>query len=162
MRIIWNSTESRFDAELTPGELWRDDMDAVRSAGFKTTGAPNWIWNAHKASALNKLRSKPPKSGLTISELALEKYNFLNDQDTRKQELKKEFLRQKKLHDSRDTWAEYDDPETGLRCKIVAPAETKFVMEYVPPAAPDLSCFMCGAPLYLFDLDDTCLWCSTK
>lgn len=136
-------------------------MESVRAAGFKTTGSPSWIWHTQKPAVLNKLRDLKPKSGLTITELAFEKYKFLNDQETRKQELKKEFLNRKKQHEqSKDTWPEYDDPETGLRCKKVAPLETEFVMQYTPPPAPELSCFMCGSPLYLFDYSDLCLWCS--
>lgn len=136
-------------------------MESVRAAGFKTTGSPAWIWHTQKAVTLNKLRDLKPKSGLVITEVALEKYKFLNDQDVRKQELKKEFLKQKKqAEQSNDTWQEYDDPETGLRCKIVPAAESKFVWKYTPPPAPELSCFMCGSPLYLFDYPDLCLWCN--
>ncbi len=161
MRILWNEKEHWFQAELGLGEFWRNDLDLVKHVGFKTTGSPDWIWHTSKASVLNKLRDSKPKSGLFITELALEKYKFLNEQDQKKSELKKEFLKQRKQAATNCTaeWPEYLDEETGIMCKIVAPAEKKFVLDYIPPNVPDLSCFMCGSPLYMYDLPDLCIWC---
>lgn len=161
MRILWNEQENWFQAELGLREFWRDDMELVKHVGFKTTGSPSWIWHTSKASILNKLRDGSPKSGLTITELALEKYKTLNEQETKQSDLKKEFLKQRKTAalNRADKWPEYLDPDTGIMCKVVPEAEKKYVPEYILPPLPDLSCFMCGSPLYLYDLPDICIWC---
>jgi hypothetical protein len=161
MRILWNEQEHWFQAELGLGEFWRDDMELVKHVGFKTTGSPGWIWHTSKASILNKLRDAKPKSGLSITELALEKYKSLNEQETKQSDLKKEFLKQRKqaAENRPSNWKEYLDEDTGIMCKVVPPAEQKFVWKYVPPPVPDLSCFMCGSPLYMYDLPDICIWC---
>jgi hypothetical protein len=159
MRITWNISDSRFEAELTPGDMWRDDLDSVKLAGFKTTGEPGWIWYASNHKPLNKLRSKSPKSGITITALALEKFNFLNLQNQEKSKLKKQFEKVKKLATS-VFWKEELDPETGVICAVIPPTESKFKLDYVRPVPPKQCCFMCGQPLYCFDEPDICLWCA--
>lgn len=162
MRISWNEQENWFQAELGLNEHWRDDMELVRSAGFKTTGSPDWIWHTSKASVLNKLREHPPKTGLTITELALQKYKTLNEQETAKADMKKSFERAKKLaarEENARNWKDYIDPETGIVCKEIARLENKFVWKYNPPPAPEAYCFVCGDPIYFYESPDLCLWC---
>lgn len=163
MRILWNEQENWFQAELSLNEHWRDDMESVRSVGFKTTGAPSWIWHTSKAPILNKLRDLKPKSGLTITETALEKYKLLNEQETVKVEMKKRFDKAKKLvaqEINSSNWKDYIDEETGIVCKQVSPPPEPFTWKYTPPPAPEVYCFMCGSPLYFFEYPDLCLSCS--
>jgi hypothetical protein len=158
LRIIWNEQENWFQAELTPGESWRDDLDSVKLAGFKTTGEPSWQWYTSKISALNKLRSRPPKSGLVITELALEKFKLLSEQLHKKQELKKTYEKLKKAAQSVN-WPEFLDPDTGVMCYVVSESKEKYKLDYTPPKPPDLCCVFCGQPLYCFDATDVCVWC---
>jgi hypothetical protein len=158
MKISWSEQENWFQVEL--GEPWRDNMELVRLVGFKTTGPPDWIWHTSKAAILNKLRSK--SQSLVITELAFEKYKLLNEQEQSKIELKKRFLKAKTLaarEINSNNWKEYFDEQTGVMCKIVEPVTDKFVWKYEPPPPPGLRCFMCGQPLYCFDLSDICTWC---
>jgi len=96
MRIIWDDQENRFLAELTPGEQWRQDMEAVKAAGFRTTGPPAWQWYAGTVETLENIRENPPKSGLLITEQALEKYKPLLEKFQQKQELRKQFKQAQK------------------------------------------------------------------
>lgn len=136
-------------------------MESVRHSGFKTTGAPEWIWHTASTAVLNKLRKSPPKSGLAITELALEKYTLLDKQIQDKQELKKKF-KQAAQEINSGNWKEYIDPETGIVCKTVAPSEEKFKVEYIPPAPPENYCFVCGDPVYFYEQPDLCIWCAEK
>lgn len=160
---MWNISENWFQAELSLGEHWREDMELVRSVGFHTTGSPDWIWHTTKASILNKLRENPPKSGLSITELALQRYEQIDQQDKKKTEIKKEFQKAKKAAEreiNASNWKEFIDPETGIVCKEVPPLETQVVWNYTPPPPPDAMCFICGSPVYDYDYPDLCLWCS--
>jgi hypothetical protein len=159
MRIVWNDQESWFQAELGLNEFWRDDMELVRSLGFKTTGPPTWQWHTSKISLLDKLRSQQPKSGLSITELALQKYQFLKQQSDQKKQLKKQFTKAaEELRPS--NWKEYIDPETGIVCKEVPPADEPFTWKYIPPEPPSAWCFICGDAVYDYEGTDCCLWCS--
>ena len=164
MRILWSEQDSWFYTEIPPGENWRDDMELVRSVGFKTIGPPNWTWHTSKYTLLEKLRDHNPKSGLTITELALSKYKFLKEQAEKKAEVKKAFEQEMKAAEERapSKWPQYKDSETGITCFIVEPAAESFVWKYVAPEPPPQTCFICGSPLYMFDLDDICLWCEKK
>jgi hypothetical protein len=162
MRIIWNNQEQWFQAELGLNEFWKQDMELVRSIGFKSTGPPQWIWHTSKASLLNKLRDLKPKSGLTITETALEKYKFINEQEQKKQELKKLYEKAKEQaaeEINSANWKDYIDAETGIVCKQVEPLDTKFVPKYVIAAPPEIYCFICGDRLYMYELPDICMYC---
>lgn len=159
MRITW--TNNRFEAELTPGELWRDDKDAIQNAGFRTDGPPDWTWFTQKASTLNKLRDNKPKSGLSITELALEKYQSLNKQDEEKAALKKQFEQAKKqaAKSVEDTNEYYVDDSTGITCIKVKPGNKLQYTKYVPPAVPEERCMICDDPIYFFESENICLSC---
>lgn len=166
MRIIWDEFNNRFTAELSPGENWREDMEAAKLSGFRTTGPPDWPWYASKASVLNKLRENKPKSGLVLTEVAFQKYKLINDKEQTKLSLRKEFKQAQKKAKK-----ESKDPEiSGLRDFIV-PEKGYIDSTDLPPLVstwtfpvfpkPDVYCFVCEAPLYLPfpDYPDICLWC---
>jgi hypothetical protein len=153
-------TESRFQVELS--QNWLEDKELVKQAGFKTTGPPDWAWYTSRSSILNKLRDLKPKSGLVITEAALDKYKFLNEQDQKKRELKKLFDKENKAAaQNRVTRNMYVD-DNGITCYVVEPSKEKFVMKFVLPAPPDQYCFVCGDPVYNFEQSDLCLWCEEK
>lgn len=163
MRIIWNEEHSWFQAELTQGELWQDDKDSLQAAGFRTEGPPSWIWYCTRSKPLNKLRDLKPKSGIVLTELALEKYNFLEKKLAEKTALKKQA--QKILKETEQTSVPVDmyfDEELGFMCIVVKPSESKFV--WTPPVhlEPAAYCVICGSGLGLMDYNDVCLWCDKQ
>lgn len=161
MRIIWDSSENRFQAEIS-SEFWHDDIESIKVSGFRTTGPPKWIWYTSKISSLELLRKNPPKSGLAITELALEKYRFLSEQINKKKELKKLFEKATKdaVENAAPKWLQYLDEEIGVVCFVVEPSAEPFTWKYIPPPAPGNYCFMCGDPVYDYEGIDLCLWCS--
>lgn len=165
MRIIWH--EEKFQAEFTQGDLWRDDMEAAKAAGFKTSGPPAWLWTTSKISVLNKLRKNRPKSGLTLTEVALEKFKFRDAQETKKAELKKAFQAAKKI----DRKASTDPRISGLvTMKVPAkgyitaadlPPYTPTYTKYIPPPPPTDLCLICDEPIYFYE-HLVCLWCEKE
>ena len=169
MRIIWDDQENRFLAELTPGEQWRDDKDVIQNAGFRTDGPPDWQWHTSKAATLNKLRDLKPKSGITLTEVALEHYKQLLQKEEQKAALKKQFKDAQKTakKESKDPTIsgtkELVIPEKGYIDASDLPLyESKWVPWYFPK--PDVYCFICGDPLYLPfpDYPDVCLFCDKQ
>ena len=160
MRIVWDVAENQFLAEISlTTEHWQADVESVKAAGFRTSGPPQWTWFTQKIAPLDYLKKNSPKSGLTITELALQKYQFLKQQSDQKKQLKKQFTKAaEELRPS--NWKEYIDPETGIVCKEIPPADEPFVWKYTPPAPPEVYCFICGDVLYSYEYPDTCLWCS--
>jgi hypothetical protein len=165
MRIVWDEVNSRFLAELTPGEQWSSDLESIKIAGFKTDGPPQWQWYTIKALTLNKLRDARPKSGITLTELALEKYKIINQREEEKAALKKQLKKAqtKAKRESRDPTV-LDLivlPEKGYVDVSDLPALEK---QWIPPVflKPDIYCIVCEDPLYLPfpDYPDICLWCS--
>jgi hypothetical protein len=96
MRIIWNIASNCFQAELTPGALWQKDLEAIKSAGFRTTGPPDWIWQAPSVRAVMRLRANKPESGLSISPEALAKYTPQAEQEEKNEAVKKQFAEGRK------------------------------------------------------------------
>lgn len=160
MRIVWNNNENWFQVELS-SEYWVDDKQSVQQAGFKTTGPPEWIWKTQKAAILNKLRDIKPKSGLIITETALEKYKLINEQESKKKELKKQFEKQRKAAQQNfNSRPEYE--KDGFVSFIVEQKDKLFIPTYVKPEPPAEWCFVCGDPVYNFEALDLCLWCEEK
>lgn len=162
MRIIWNTTESVFAAEFSDFD---GDLDAVKAAGFRTFGAPAWIWYAPAPGikAVERLRKNPPKSGLTISELALEKYKSVKEQFDKKVELKKTFEKLKVAAQREQTGSKTKQYEKdGFTSFVVEPSAEKFEHTYIAPAPPAAWCFICGESVYEYEGTDLCLWCSEK
>lgn len=163
MRIIWNDQHSWFQAELSQGELWQDDENSVQAAGFRTEGPPTWTWYCTQSKPLNKLRDLRPKSGITLTELALQKYTFLENKAAEKAALKKKIKELKKLNPEPGKESKfYFDQELGFECMVIEPGKSDF--KWVPPIHPEpaAQCIICGGGLYIMDYDDVCLWCDKE
>ena len=162
MRIIWNDQDKSFQAELTPGDLWRGDMEAAKAAGFRTAGPPSWTWSTQKASVLNKLRDHKPESGLTLTEVALSHYKQINEREEKKAALKKQFqeLQKKAKKESKEGLVEVIIPEKGyISREDLEPRPDLHTPRVF--AKPEIYCVVCGEPLYVPfpDYDDVCHWC---
>jgi hypothetical protein len=96
MRIIWALDGNCFEAVLTPGALWQKDLEAVKAAGFRASGPPDWRWQAMNVKAVMKLRANKPESGLSISPEALAKYTPQAEQETKNEEIKKQLAEGRK------------------------------------------------------------------
>jgi len=166
VRIVWDDNENRFLAELTPGEQWRDDMEAVKSAGFRTTGPPDWQWYAGTIETLENIRKHPPKSGLLITEQALQKYKPLLEKFQQKQELRKQFKRAQKIAKKSEKLSEpemFFGAELGIMCLVVKPTQTAFVSTFTRPEPPKDRCLLCDEPLYWpLDGPTFCAWCEIE
>lgn len=163
MRITWNSIESVFVADFSSD--FSGDLDAVKTAGFRTYGAPHWVWYAPSPGikALERLKKSPPKSGLLITELALEKYKLLKQQYDKKVELKKEFQKMRTAAQREQEGSKTKEYEKdGFVSFVVEQKDTNFVNSYVKSAPGPDYCFVCGESTYLPEQSDLCLWCSEK
>jgi hypothetical protein len=169
MRILWNN--DRFEAELTPGDLWRNDKDSIQAVGFRTEGPPSWTWFTNKAANLNKLRENKPQSGLVLTQLALQKYQEINKQEEEKAALKKQFdlckkeagkVAKKELA-KKDDYEYYAD-DTGITCIVVKAAEPIQMMhKFVRPSdLANARCLICDDPLYFYEAKNICLFCEIK
>jgi len=168
MRITWDEQQNRFHAELTPGDKWREDMEAAKAAGFKTDGPPSWQWHTQKASVLNKLRAHKPSSGLTLTELALQHYQTINKKDEEKAALKKQFVEANKKAQK-----ESKDPEISGLVELVIPEGKIWISaEDLPPlisrprtfirTKPDERCMVCEDPIYFYESKNICLHCELE
>jgi len=162
MRIVWDEA-NHFQAELTSGDLWSDDKNALQVAGFRTSGPPDWIWSTSKSANLNKLKKLSPKSGIILTELALSKYQAQEKHAAEKAALKKQYKKLRTEADRDLKQPKYKtavDPDLGFTYLVVEPKPSNFV--WTPPKRnlPDGFCIVCGVGLYAPDYPDICLWCS--
>jgi hypothetical protein len=168
MNIRWDSVGRIFIAELTSGESWQSGLDAVKAAGFRTTGPPEWLWYAPPPGikALERLRAKKPASGLTITPEAFAVYRPLAEQDAKNAEVRKAAAelnkankKQKKKVEQEATASELMPAEkeyiTAADLPPMPPSENR----YTPPAPPTTLCFICLSPLYFYELPDICIFC---
>jgi hypothetical protein len=166
MRIIWNSKFKQFEAQLTTGENWSDDQQAVKQAGFKTEGPPSWVWLTQRAKPLTALRNSKPLSGLTITPQALENYNRLLKQEEANAKVKKQLKEAKKAQkierqeNSGSGSFQYDSEGWA----IIEPGESKIWTnknKYIPPSPPSILCSVCNTPIYFYERQDPplCLDC---
>src|SRR5580692_4600744 len=88
MRIVWNPKDFCFELEFDKANF-HDDLDKAKSAGFKTTGPPHWIWYSNGIKALKILRENKPASGLTITDEARGEFDRLSLEWDKKEELAK-------------------------------------------------------------------------
>lgn len=139
-------------------------MEAVKEAGFKTQGPPLWLWCTKKVSVINKLKDNKPKSGLSLSALAFEKYKPLNEDEQKKLELKKEYKKLKRtaeknsLDSSISHMVELVIPEKGyLDASDYPPSTWKPAFEITRMASTD-RCLACDDPLAFFE-KTVCIWC---
>jgi hypothetical protein len=152
---------------LTAGDEWRNDLEATKAAGFKTTGQPQWYWYARKASCLNTLRENKPKSGLTITETALEKYKSLNEQEQQKVQLKKQYQKLKRaaqkqsLDTSISGMVELVIPDKGYLVASDYPKSDWVPKFELAPMESIDRCLICDDPLAFFE-KTVCLWCEKE
>ena len=159
MNIRYNPTERRFEAEFSD---FNGDLAAVKKAGFKTTGAPGWVWWTAKIPVLNKLRANKPASGLTITDEAFSVYEPLALQEAKNDELRKLAAQaqkaQKKAENSSNWLPEGKDSLGREDLPPHPPSDPRFT----PPPPPDTLCSCCDQPVYFYELQGVfplCLWC---
>lgn len=173
MNLRWNGTHRRFEAEFSSD--FQGDLEAVKAAGFKTTGAPEWIWFSQKAAPLTKLRENRPASGLTITAEAREQYTPLAALEAKNAEIKaqlaasnkalKKKLKEEKQEESTTKPLPMKMCEKGYVCFSRGDLPPVILVDYESPKSktpiPDLKCFICGQPVYFYEKQDppTCLWC---
>jgi hypothetical protein len=166
MNLRWNPTFRRFEAEFTD---FQGDLEAVKAAGFKTDGPPEWVWYSYKASPLTKLRENRPASGLTITTEAKEQYAPLAAVEANNEKVKAEFAKHKKvlakkLKEEKEEGKATPIPEKGYIDASDLPPMPPSNQKYNPPPCPKLRCFVCDSPVYFYEKQDppTCLWCEIK
>ena len=167
MNIRWDSSE--FVAEFSSD--FHGDLDAVKAAGFRTNGPPEWRWYAPNVKALSKLREKRPASGLTITLDALDVYKTLAELEARNEEVKKQFAEQKKKAKK-----EQKKKDEEIAIQLIPegqmwigpedlPPMPPFVPSYVVPPPPDLKCIYCSQPVYI-EYEKVsppmCIWCEAQ
>ena len=156
MRIIWDSEFKQFEAQLSNGESWAQDQQAVKAAGFRTEGPPCWRWIAFRAAVLEKLKSANPASVITITPDALANFNRLKAVEDANAAVRKALKEAKKA-------AEKNRQESGpeIDWEHVEPGESKIWNQYVPPPPPSLLCSVCHTPVYYYESQDPplCLDC---
>ena len=166
MNIRWNQSATRFEAEFS--EDFQGDLNAVKEAGFKTDGPPNWVWYTSKIGILNRLRtSSRPPSGLTIDNEALAIYTPLNEIEEKSAEIKRQAAAKKKeLAKERDSgeahnWLpegkEYLSAEDFPLTQLCLPNLSSDVLAYNGP-----NCVVCGGPIELPHNPPICLWCEKE
>jgi hypothetical protein len=164
MNLRWNGSLRRFEAEFSD---FSGDLTAVKAAGFKTTGAPQWVWYSVKAAPLTKLRENRPASGLTITPDAREQYTALLKVDESNAPVKAALEAHKKTLKKRAKIVEQEKnavviPEKGYIDASDLPPQPTHVKLYTPPPPPDTRCIICGDPVYFYEQlnPPACLWCS--
>lgn len=164
MNLTWNSGLSRFEAEFSTD--FDGDYAAVKAAGFKTDGAPQWVWYTYKAGPLGKLRENRPPSGLTISPEAREQFTALGTLEEKNAKLKAELAAhnkalKKKLKIEEQQGNAIVIPEKGyIDASDLPPYESKYT-PYARPPWDGPICSICDDPLLSFELQNprVCLWC---
>ena len=162
MNLRWNPSYQRWEAEFND---FANDLAAAKAAGFKTEGAPGWVWYATKAAQLTKLKANRPPQ-LTITPEAREQYNALAAMEEAnakiKAEAKKHETAQKKIQKEKkqdeNAWV---IPSKGYIDASDLPPISPSATKYTPPPPPTTLCIICGDPIYSYELQSppTCLWC---
>lgn len=158
MNLRWNGAQSRFEAEF---QDFHGDLAAVKAAGFRTDGAPEWIWYTYKAGPLSKLKNQRPASGLTISPEAREQYTCLSQMEEKNAALKKEVAAHTKLLKKSLLKIGKSMPEKGYIEASDLPPAPPYAHKYVPPPPPEIKCVVCSDPVYFYERQDPpiCFWC---
>jgi hypothetical protein len=163
MNLRWSGTFRRFEAEFSTD--FHGDLAAVKAAGFKTDGAPEWIWYSYKAAPLVKLRESRPASGLTITPEAREQFTALAAVEAKNAEMKAQLAAhnktlKKKLKLEKEEGNAIKIPEKGyIDASDLPPMPPRENVKVAPWTGP--TCVICKAPLLPFELQDpkVCLWC---
>lgn len=166
MRILWNDQEKTFQAEFGQ-QNWASDQQAVKKAGFYTTGPPQWLWYCQKIKSLLQLKEKPPASGITITPEALQHFLKLKEQYDKNQivvqqlkEAKKKLKIDQKIQKENALVPE-DQLEHGEFTYFkVEPVDDIIQIRPTFPL-PNERCVSCGCPVYMYELQNppTCLDC---
>jgi hypothetical protein len=162
VRIIWDPEFKQFEAQLSSGESWASDQQAVKAAGFKTEGPPEWRWVAFRAAVLTKLKKASPSSGIAITPEALEHFKTLKVAEDANAAVRAAL----KAH--RKEIGKIEDPGSGF--KYVTGPEGFLIAEIecgetsgwkFPPVQPPNYCSICQAAVYSFEKQDppTCMGC---
>jgi hypothetical protein len=160
MKIIWNIAEACFEVQFHDFNV---DLEAVKKAGFRTTGPPEWKWYTDKISPLDKLRKNRPASGLSIMQDALDQYTRLKEQDDKKKALLAELKEAKKGEPKRAEKGYTVLCEEGFGYMPVEPSDpTK--LPYTPPVWTGPICRICSSPVYFYEdqKNKICLYCELQ
>jgi hypothetical protein len=165
MRIIWDPEFKQFEAQFDAGSNWAPEQQAVKAAGFRTEGPPDWKWVSFRAGVLTKLKSALPASGLsiTITPAALTQYQRLKTQeDTNaavRAALKAHRKELGKVEDPSKGFEFVTGPE-GFLIAAIEPGESP-IWKPSPASVSPLRCSVCQTAVYSFEKTDppTCLDC---
>jgi len=164
MNLRWNETFRRFEAEFSTD--FNEDLAAVKTAGFKTDGAPGWVWYSYKAAPLQNLRENRPASGLTITPEAREQFAPLAQMEANNAKLKADLAAHNKTLKKKLKIEEQEGKATPIPAKGYIDASdlpplTAACVKYTPPPPPTALCIICKTPVYFYEKQDppTCLWC---
>jgi hypothetical protein len=162
MNLRYDTAMSEFVAEFSSD--FAGDLAAVKAAGFRTAGPPEWRWFTSSVKVLNKLRQNRPASGLTITTEALSAYQPLADREAKNDEVRKALAVAKKQAKKEQKPAETAEALPDGRWWTVG-IEDLHPSTYQPQnkIVTDLSlplCHICAQPVYFYELQDppTCLW----
>ncbi len=176
MNVRYNS--GSFEAEFTSD--FNGDLAAVKNAGFRTTGPPQWIWHTSKLASLNKLRENKPASGLTIAEDAYQAYLRLTETERINAEARSKFapIAEKQKAEKKERKKKEDHDKIYIAVKVPSKAGQDFdyigvedfsptpPFEFKNPILPHSGpwCRVCAAPVYFYELQNpsTCLFCENK
>lgn len=177
MRIIWAEDCRCFEAVLTPGALWKSDLEAAKATGFRTHGAPDWRWQAPSVRAVMRLRENKPESGLTISPEALAKYTPQAEQEAKNEEIKRQLAegrkalkketKQTKTKPKEDTIVGRKAPDKGYLDSSDFPPYVSVAKPFIPldNTYEYKLCSNCGDEVETFLYSPTepepsfCMWC---
>lgn len=164
MNLRWNISLRRFEAEFSSD--FNGDLAAVKGAGFKTDGAPQWVWHTSKAGPLTKLREVRPASGLTITPEARSQYTPLAEMEAKNAKIKAEAASHNKVQKKKLKVAEQIAnaiviPAKGYIDASDLPPMPPSCYKYTPPPRPETTCIICLAPVYFYEKQNppTCLYC---
>ena len=176
MNIRYNS--GNFEAEFSTD--FQGDLAAVKAAGFRTSGPPQWIWYTNKLSVLNKLRENKPASGLSITEDAYSSYLQLSEIEAKNAEVRAKFAPIKAEQDKAKKERKKKEIKEQNYVTVVIPPKPGQDFDYIgaedlpsrPPYkhkfTPDVHtgpfCMSCSDPVYFYELQNppVCLWCEVN
>ena len=169
MNLRWNPGLRRFEAEFATDQFgqmvdFQNDLDAVKTAGFKTDGPPAWLWWTQKSEVLQALRTKHrPPSGLTITPEALAVFGPMLEMGEKNQAIKKELAKARK-EVRKQAAPKWMPPGKDCLERSDLPPRPPYVSPYPKTPKPDLKCRICGDCLYLPDNieDKICLFCEIE
>jgi len=162
MKLLY--ANGRFEARFS--QDFQGDLDAVKAAGFKPdTSSGSWVWHTAKIPVLEKLREKRPASGIAIDNETFEKYKELAAQFEKNEEVKKaaKALEKARKKESEDKAKEENSTsafgDKAFITKDDLPPMPPSTFQFIPPTPPPERCFVCGEPVYFYELPDVCLFC---